>query len=116
MRYFALCALTVLVGSVSAQTTLTPAAPTVNENNSISITSSTPVNWSLAGAGSIGSITATAITYTAAVSVVPKNLIYGCPVGPNDSVFNTRVDSFPVNSNSGSWITNSSAVGISVQP
>jgi hypothetical protein len=122
MRHFliskqlALCALMLLAGSVSAQTTLTPAAPKVNENSSITITSSVPVNWSLAGAGSLGSVTATSVTYTAPASVIPKNAIYGCPVGPNDSVFNTRIDSLPVNSNSGTWITNSSALGISVQP
>jgi hypothetical protein len=107
------------VSIAGAQTpVLTPAVPAVKENASITITSSVPVTWSLAAgsAGSIGVHTTTSMTYTAPASVVPKSQMYGCPTGPNDSVFNTRVDSLPVNSNSATWIANSGTAGISVVP
>jgi hypothetical protein len=100
-----------------AQTpTLTPSAPIASAGQSVTITSSSSVTWSLAGSGTLGNQTPTSVTYTAPASVIPQSQMLGCPVMPNDSIFNTRVDSLPVNANSATWIAHMSTVGISFLP
>lgn len=41
--------------------------------------------------------------YTAPASINSQHVIGGCMVQPNDSIFNTRVDSLPLNANSAQW-------------
>ena len=89
---------------VSGQTVLTPSNPSVASGKSITLTSSAPVTWSLNGRGTLSNITPTSALYTAPTGVVAKNQMQGCPAGPNDSIFNTRIDALPVNSKSSAWI------------
>lgn len=64
-----------------------------------------PYSYSLVS-GSVGSINSSTGVYTAPSHVVPKQVINGCQAAPNNSVFNTRIDSLPVNANSDLWINN----------
>jgi len=100
-----------------AQTpTLSPPAPIAAAGQSITITSNTNVTWSLAGSGTITNQTPTSVTYTAPASVIPQSQMLGCPVLPNDSIFNTRIDNLPVNANSATWVANMNSLGISILP
>lgn len=63
-----------------------------------------PYIWSLA-AGSAGSIDPSTGVYTAPSSGIANQTMAGCPVLPNDHVYNTRIDALPLNSNSASWIS-----------
>jgi hypothetical protein len=96
--------------------TLSPAAPVASAGQSVTITSSTNVTWSLAGSGTLSNQTPFSVTYTAPASVIPQSQMLGCPVFPNDSVFNTRVDALPVNANSATWIAHMSTLPISILP
>jgi hypothetical protein len=96
-----LCAITRLGSSFSAS--LTPAAPSVTSGQSVTITSSTPVTWRLAGAGVLTNQTSTSVTFTAP-QVAAKNAVLGCAAGPNDNIFNTRVDNLPVDPHSAAWL------------
>jgi hypothetical protein len=62
-----------------------------------------PYTYSLVS-GSIGSVNPTIGAYTAPAHLVPQQTINGCQAFPNNSVFNTRIDSLPVNPNSASWV------------
>jgi hypothetical protein len=44
-------------------------------------------------------------TYHAPAVVAAQQSIGGCQLLPNDHIYNTRIDSLPVNSNSDAWIT-----------
>ena len=74
------------------------------------------MTWSLTGVGSLSNQTPTSVTYTAPASVVPQNQMLGCQVLPNDTVFNTPVDSLPVDSNSANMIASQSTVQLSFEP
>ena len=102
--------------AVGQTPTLSPSAPIASAGQSITIQSSTNVNWSLAGSGTLSNQTTTSVTYTAPASVIPQSQMLGCPVLPNDSVFNTRIDALPVSANSATWISHMSSIGISMQP
>ncbi|MBV8550260.1 MAG: hypothetical protein JOY54_03090 [Acidobacteriaceae bacterium] len=64
--------------------------------------------------GNSGSLTcspncdsAESVTYTAPVTYTPQNVsVGGCPVLPNDTVWNTPIDKLPVHPNSATWIDN----------
>ena len=84
----------------------------VQEGQSITCTASSAVTWSLQGVGSLTNQSSTNVTYTAPASVRPQNTLYGCPVLPNDSVYNTRIDSLPVSASSATWIANVGGAGI----
>jgi hypothetical protein len=100
----------------SSGPTLTPAAPTATPGNSIQLTSSSPVTWTLTGVGTLSNQTATSVTYTAPASVVPQNQLLGCPVLPNDSVFNTPVNNLPLDPNSNAMIAAQSLVQLAFEP
>ena len=54
------------------------------------------ISWSLRGPGSLhGPNPGKAIEYTAPVTTTPLHTMFGCQVGPNDTVFNTPIDSLP---------------------
>jgi hypothetical protein len=96
--------------------TLTPANPSVTPGNSITLTSSTPVTWSLSGVGTLSNQTSTSVTYTAPSSVVAQNQLLGCPVLPNDTVFNTPINNLPLDPNSSAMIAAQSSALLSIQP
>jgi|GEM_PF-2861242 len=95
---------------------LTLSNSSVVAGSSILITSSTPVSWTLKGSGTLSNPTALSVTYTAPASVIPQASILGCPVTPNDSVFNTRADNLPQNRESATWIGHMSTVPLTVAP
>ena len=64
-----------------------------------------PYSYSLVS-GSVGSINSSSGAYAAPTHVAPKQVINGCQGTPNNSVFNTRIDSLPVHPNSALWMSN----------
>lgn len=94
---------------VSGQVIISPQEPSVPAGKSITFTSNTPVSWALNGRGTLSNVTSTTATFTAPTGIVAKNQMLGCQVGPNDSIFNTRIDSLPVNSQSSTWIGSSTS-------
>ena len=91
--------------ATGAAPAITPALPSTTVGTPLTLTANKAVTWSLA-AGSAGSLAAngTSAIYTPPASIVPLNSRGGCMVMPNDSVFNTRIDSLPVNANSATWM------------
>lgn len=107
---------------LAAQITCSPSNCVVPSGGNLTVSSPTPVTWSLCS-GCVGSLStagpSTSTVYTAPTGVVPSNQMLGCPVLPNDSIFNLRVDALPLDSNSTTKITNmeiGSFVGLNFQP
>jgi hypothetical protein len=97
--------LVALLGAISTfgQVTIRPLTPpAVTAGGTVTFTANQPVTWSMA-AGSQGTIDQTG-TYHAPAFVTAQQSYGGCQVLPNNHVFNTRVDSLPVNSNSTAWM------------
>ncbi len=90
-------------------------ANAVQEGQSISCTATSSVTWSLNGSGSLSNQTSTNVTYTAPVSVINQHVMGACPVLPDNSIYNTRIDNLPVHTSSATWIANSNGGGISFQ-
>ena len=95
---------------------LTPTNPAVTPGNSIILTSASPVTWALSGVGTLTNQTTTSVTYTAPASVVAQNQMLGCPVLPNDTIFNTPIDNLPLDPNSSAMIAAQSHIAFSIQP
>ncbi len=87
---------------------VTPATGAVFQGQTVTLTSQKPVTWTLVN-GSYGTLTvnsSTSATFTApATAVTPNHVLAGCQAAPNDTVWNTRVDSLPLETNSATWIT-----------
>lgn len=102
IRRFWIAAL--FIGSTAwAGPTIHPSTATVFMRGSVTITSTDTITCFLA-AGSTGTLSG--CTYTAPASFYAKNIVAGCPVTPNDSIFNTDVSGLPVDGNSGTRIGN----------
>ncbi|MBV9268867.1 MAG: DUF2341 domain-containing protein, partial [Acidobacteriaceae bacterium] len=86
-----------------AQINLSPAKPVLAAGGSLTITADRPVTVSLSGTGSLSNQASSSFVYTAPPSIVPQHMLSGCMVLPSDSVFNTRIDSLPVQANSDLW-------------
>src|SRR6185437_13163946 len=101
-----------LAGARAQALTLSPSAPSAKEGQTVTLTSDVAANWSLAS-GSAGRLTPSAdgksAAYTAPASIIPQNALAGCPVMPNDTVFNTRIDRLPIESHSAAWVGTMSA-------
>lgn len=87
--------------AIMAQTPVVTCAAGTNsaqEGQAINCTSSSSVNVTLTGVGTLGGAltNTTAWTYTAPASVKPQNIMGGCPVMPNDSIYNTDIYNLPV--------------------
>lgn len=87
-----------------AAPTVSPSTATVFVGGTVKFTSPDSVNWSIAP-GSAGSIDPDG-TYHAPASFYSKNVIAGCPVVPNDHIYNVDVTSFPVHSSSTARMAN----------
>lgn len=83
---------------------VTPSTATVRMGQTVQFTSTNTITWSMVS-GSTGTISAGGL-YTAPASFQAKNVIDGCPVLPNDHLFNTDISSLPVDSNSATRIAN----------
>ena len=80
---------------------------------SITITADRFSTWSLTP-GSLGTITGQSgntVIYAAPSSVPAQNVVAGCMVLPNDSVFNVPINNLPVSTNSSQWIAQTSSIG-----
>lgn len=94
-------ALLILLGGACARAqappVVSPAAPSVQAGGVLQFSANIPVTWSLQ-AGSAGSINASGL-YSAPY-IAAQQTLGGCPILPNDHVYNTRIDALPVDSNS----------------
>lgn len=102
MRLELFCAL-FLTTILNGQIGVTPQNPVVSSGQSVRFVADRPVTWSLAP-GSKGTITSTGI-YQVSEPVTAKNQTGPCQLFPNNHIFNTRVDSLPVHTQSAGWIT-----------
>lgn len=110
-----LCALVFFGGASAAfaQVAITPsAAPVVNQGTTFVFTANVPVTWSCPGCA--GTIDADG-TYHAPASLKAQQSYGGFQVLPNNHIFNTRIDSLPVNASSGQWIAGAGAVPFSYE-
>lgn len=80
-----------------------PSTATVFVKNSVTITSTDTVTCALI-AGSTGTLSG--CTYTAPSSFSAKNNFDGCSTRPNDEIYNTRIDSLPINANNTTRLSN----------
>lgn len=89
---------------LAQQINISPAAPVVSTDGSVTITADRPVQFSLTGYGSLGTKTSTSVVYQAPASgLYPQHLLAGCMVTPDDSVFNVAINNLPVDPQSASW-------------
>jgi len=93
--------------------------PAVNQGTTFQFTANAAGTWSCSGTDSSGaatdcqgSIDPFTGLYTAPATVTAQQSVGGYQFLPNNHVFNTRIDSFPVNSNSSSWISGSGSQSI----
>ena len=104
-----------VTSSAPSAIVITPAnAVTVPVGTTLKFRSNVPVKWSLLP-GSVGSIDADG-TYHAPASIPVSNRMGGCQILPNDSIFNTRIDSLPLHPESKAWISALPAEGVSYLP
>lgn len=97
-----------LLGAAPASVVITPTvSPVVNQGTTFKFTANTAVTWSCPGCA--GSIDADG-TYHAPATVTTQQSYGGFQVLPNNHIFNTRIDSLPVNPNSAAWIAGAGTV------
>ncbi len=95
---------------VSAQVVITPSTPpVVNQRATFKFTANTTVIWSCPGCA--GTIDPDG-TYHAPQNVKSQQSYGGYQLLPNDHIYNTRIDSLPVNLNSAAWIAGAGTVGL----
>lgn len=91
-----------------AQVTISPAtAPVVYQGSTIKFTANVPVTWSCPGCA--GTIDPDG-TYHAPRKVTSNQSYGGYQLLPNDDIYNARIDSLPVNPNSGAWMAGAGTV------
>ncbi|MDQ2841652.1 MAG: malectin, partial [Acidobacteriota bacterium] len=96
--------LLIFVSALHASVVITPQKPpVVPAGGVLHLKANVPVTWSLAP-GSPGSIDADG-TYHAPATVPVKNILAGCQILGNDHIFNTRIDSLPVDPRSAAWMS-----------
>jgi hypothetical protein len=88
--------------------------PAVNQGATFKFTANVPVTWSMAP-GSQGTIDGDG-TYHAPASVKAQQSYGGYQVLPNNHIFNTRIDSLPVDPNSATWIAGAGTVPVNYLP
>jgi hypothetical protein len=99
---------------ISAQVVITPATPpAVNQATTFKLTANTAVTWSCPGCS--GTIDPDG-TYHAPPKVNAHQSYGGFQVLPNNHVFNTRIDSLPVNSNSATWTAGAGSIPVNYIP
>ena len=95
---------TLVFSQTSSKISVTPGQPVVVAGGATTIAADRPVSFKLSGVGSItpGSDPKTVI-YNAPKHLTPQHQMNGCMVGPDDSIYNTRIDNLPVATNSDQW-------------
>ncbi len=105
----------ILVATLHASVSITPKTPPiVPAGGVLHLKANVPVTWSLVP-GSPGSIDADG-TYHAPISIPVKNKLGGCQILGNDHIFNSRIDSLPVDPRSAAWMALIPPSGISYYP
>jgi hypothetical protein len=97
----------------SGQVVITPSTPpAVNQGTTFQFTANAAGTWSCSGTDSSGattpckgSINASTGLYTAPATVTALHSYGGFQLLPNNHIFNTRIDSLPVNPNNSAWMT-----------
>lgn len=91
---------------------VSPSTPIVNQGGTVQFTANGSGTWACSGTTSTGGVTACSGSinsgtglYTAPSNVVAQHTYGGMQLLPNNDVYNTRIDSLPVNSNNGTWLT-----------
>jgi hypothetical protein len=115
-------ALLLLAGiPVSAQVVITPSTPpVVTAGQTITFAASVVegggVTWSCVNAGNggtcLGKINSSTGAYTAPAHITSNQSYGGYQLLPNDHIYNTRIDSLPVNSSSDAWIAGAGAIPV----
>src|ERR1700688_3241820 len=83
----------------------TPPAVNQGQTTTFSCSSGGPCTWTCTTVGGcLGSIVAGTGVYTAPATVNSQQSVGGCQLLPNEDVWNTRIDSLPVNANSAASI------------
>lgn len=91
-----------LAASASAAPVVTPKSTSTFVGGTVTITSTDTITCAMAS-GSTGTVTSGCV-FTAPRSIRVKSVLDGVQMLPNDHVYNTRIDSAPVDSNSTSRI------------
>ena len=113
-----------VVPATSAAVAITPSVPpAVNQGTTFQFTANAAGTWSCSGTDSTGapspcagSIDSTTGLYTAPATVKAQQSYGGFQVLPNNHIFNTRVDSLPVNPHSAAWIAGAGTVAVNYLP
>jgi hypothetical protein len=84
------------------------AAPIVKTGATFQFSANEEVRWSMAP-GSLGTIDENTGVYTAPPSIRARLSYGGCQVLPNNHIFNTRIDSLPIDSHSASWVASANS-------
>ncbi len=101
MRFLALLITTAAI--VDASVNITPEKPpAVAAGGVLHLKANVPVAWSLAP-GSPGKIDQDG-TYHAPSTIPVKNMFGGCQLLGNDHIFNTQIDSLPLDPHSAEWM------------
>jgi Malectin domain len=110
MRWFASGFLILLTAIWAlAQVKISPsAAPIVKAGATLQFSANEEVRWSMAP-GSLGTIDEKTGVYTAPSSISVPLSFGGCQVLPNNHVFNTKVDSLPLDAHSASWVASANS-------
>ena len=103
--------------SPSRPVVITPSVPpAVNQGTAFQFTGNSPGMWSCSGTDSSGAATVckgtiNAVTglYTAPATVTAQQSVGGYQLLPNNHIFNTRIDSFPLRSDSSTLISGAGA-------
>ncbi len=113
---FCVCAIGAALGTPAfGQVVITPAtAPAVTQGGTVQFKANVAVTWSCPGCA--GSIDPNTGVYSAPAVINSQQSYGGCQLLPNDHVYNTRVDSLPVNPNSAAWIAGAGTVPLSYLP
>jgi Malectin domain len=111
-----ICAAGGMLGAPAfGQVSISPStAPVLPQGGTVQFTANVPVTWSCPGCA--GSIDPSTGVYTAPAVVNSQQSYGGCQLLPNDHIYNTRIDSLPVNSNSAAWIAGAGTVPLNYQP
>jgi hypothetical protein len=111
--------ITIAAAGSSGQVTITPAAPpAVNQGQTTIFTCSVlgggGCTWTCPGCA--GSINASTGVYTAPATVNSAESFGGYQLLPNDHIYNTRIDSLPVDSNSSIWVSGAGTTPLNYLP
>jgi hypothetical protein len=103
---------------VAQSPVISPLNPVVNqgESTTLSCTSNCGTGGTWSCSGCAGSINSTTGVYTAPATVNAKQSVYGMQLLPNNHIFNTRIDSLPVASNSATLIAGAGTVPMNYLP